>query len=1124
VDSLFAWLQEHGLERYAPVLTDNDVDLEALRLLTEADFERLGVSLGHRRKLLKAIAELNGSLTPAPAVQPNQESPRPHESISSQAERRQLTVMFCDLVGSTALAERLDPEELRTLMQAYRNACGEVVARYEGHVAQYLGDGLMVYFGWPRAHEDDAERSVRSALEMVQAVKGVRAMQPLAVRIGVATGAVVVGEASREDNAEAKLAVGETPNLAARLQGLAGPDEIVLAPATRRLVGDIFELSDLGSRPLKGIAEPVRAWRVEAVRRTEGRFDAARGIALTPLVGREEEVALLLRRWQQAREGEGQVVLVSGEPGIGKSRLTQVLREQIEAQPHAALCYQCSPYHLNAALYPVIKQFEFAAGFSREETAAQKLDKMEALLVGNQKQRAECAPLVAALLSLPNERYQPLQLSPQKQKEKTLEVLAEQVEALARHQPVLIVFEDVHWIDPTSEELVGVFVRGLYALPILLVMTYRPEHTPAWVGQHNVTSLTLNRLGPRQGAELVAKVTGGKALPNEVLNQILAHTDGVPLFVEELTKSTLESGLLRELGDQYVLPAPLPALAIPMSLRDSLVARLDRLASIKEIAQIGACIGREFSYVLLAAVSPLSGDHLEKALTTLVDAGLVFRRGTPPDTTYTFKHALVQDAAYDSLLKSKRLQLHARIAQALENDFSDLVVNEPELLAYHYTQAGNLDAAIPHWRKAGELDLKRVALQEAIGHLNLGLELCMTLPPSADRDAQELSLRSLLLTAWPALKGWATPEVREQAEFVVRLSGALGNSDALLRGLYGLFVNTIGQGRVAESLDWVDRLQTHAQTTNSVEFAICAEVAATTALHFAGEFSRAREHRARVLTLYDETLSERLEQIVQILGVDARTAMGVHGSVFVWVLGYADQAVKIADETIAHARVQRQPFNLSWALAVGALVFCHRCEPDRLLELAKEAERLGREHAMWYVVEVISSWSKGLALLRAGQTVEAIGLLHVLLARKIQTNSLILIPFLKSALAEGLTLQGNYEGALQLIDEALEQAERPGWQERAHLAEILRLKGWMLMRQGRGEEAEVQLRASIDLARQQQAKSWELRGSITLAKLLTERGQRDAARELLAAIYNWFTEGFDTKDLKEAKALLGELG
>ena len=1062
-------------------------------------------------------AACGGDLRDAPA-----EAPRASTSASVvlDAERRQLTVLFCDLVGSTALAERLDPEELRDLMQTYQRTCRDVITRYEGHVAQYLGDGLMVYFGWPSAHEDDAVRAIRAGLEMTLAVSKLTASTPICARVGIHTGLVVVGETGAGDASIPKAAVGDTPNIAARLQGLAEPGSVVVSERTRSLALGLFDYSTLGAHWLKGVAEPIALFRVSAARAIESRFEASRGeVVLTPLVGREEEIALLLRRWQQAKEGEGQVVLVGGEPGIGKSRLTRVLRERLSQERHMVLRYQCSPFHLHSALYPVIEQFERAAGFSREDSVEDKLDKMEAVLAGSEQQVGDSAALFAALLSLPLERYPPLDLSPLRQKEKTLEALAGQVEALAQRQPLLLIYEDVHWIDATSQEALDLLVPRLRDLPVLMIITYRPEYSPRWTDQAHVITLGLNRLGRRQGAELVAKLTGGKALPQEVLDQITAHTDGVPLFVEELTKSVLESGLLSDAGDRYILQDALPALAIPATLRDSLLARLDRLAPVKEIAQIGACLGREFSFELLAGVTTLHNNQLEDALKKLVEAGLVYRRGTPPNATYTFKHALVQDAAYDSLLKSKRAQLHAQIAELLQKKFSERVANEPELLAHHYTQAGNLTAAIPLWRKAGEMALARVALEETVAHLQKGLALLARLPPSTARDEIELSIREPLTAAWTGLRGWAAPEVGVNGAAIVELAKRLTKPQSLLIGLWGVWVNAASQGRIAQSLEWAQRMLIEADESGERDLRVFGHWSAVVSCYYLGRLLEAREHGDRALALYDP---QRADRWMQLTGHDIKTGVDSYAAHWLWMLGYPDQAVQVSDEKDAYARQLGHGFNLGFALTFGAVAFDHRCEPDRLLQRIGEADRLAREQSIPFVYQILAPLNEGIARLRAGQLSDSIRILRQHIENGPREGA-TRTPYMKACLAEAMALQGDVDKALQLIDECLEQIERPGWQERVHLAEILRLKGWMLMRQGRHEDAEMQLRASIDWARQQQAKSWELRSSITLAELLAERGQRDAARELLAPIYSWFTEGFDTKDLVEARQLLEAL-
>jgi class 3 adenylate cyclase/predicted ATPase/ABC-type transport system involved in cytochrome c biogenesis ATPase subunit len=1120
--ALSTLLQELGLERYTPVFVENDVDLEALRLLTEADLERLGVSLGHRRKLLKAIAELNGTEASAAAAQAVQDQPPSEESLHAEAQRRQLTVMFCDLVGSTALAERLDPEQLRDLMQAYQRACRDVIARYEGHVAQYLGDGLMVYFGWPQAHEDDAVRAIRAGLEVTQAVSKLTASTPIRARVGIHTGLVVVGETGHGDASIPKAAVGDTPNIAARLQGLAEPSSVVVSERTSSLARGLFDYTDLGTQALKGVSEPTRLFRVLGARATASRFEASRSdAALTPLVGREEEIALLLRRWQQAKEGEGQVVLVGGEPGIGKSRLTRVLRERLDQQRHIVLRYQCSPYHLNSALYPAIEQFEHVAGFTREDTSEQKLDKMQAVLAGSEHQSAESAALFAALLSLPTERYPTLNLSPQKQKEKTLEALAGRVEALAQRQPLLILYEDVHWIDATSAEAMDLLVPRLRDLPVLVIVTHRPEYNPRWTDQAHVTTLGLNRLGRRQGAELVAKLTDGKALPVEVLDQILTHTDGVPLFIEELTKSVLESKLLREAGDGYVLEAPLPALAIPTTLRDSLIARLDRLAPVREVAQIGACIGREFSYELLTALSPLKGERLEEALEQLTKTGLVFRRGTPPDATYTFKHALVQDAAYDSLLKSKRSQLHAQVAQVLENDLSDAVANEPEVLAHHFTQAGLNERAVPYWIQAGQRALTRVALAEAVAHLTSALGVNERLPVSVERDKQELDIRLRLGIAYQSYLGWAAMEVVQTLEPARELAIRLGEPEKLFQILdhsVAHYLNRCEFPRVLKINEEVDAL---ARSRNDSTAIVIARLNEALTHNMMGNFKAARQATDLMLQDYDP---EQHGQLVQTTyNYDAKCLALASAGNFLWALGYADQARQATLKGLDLAQRLGHAFNFCLFLDVGirAVLWCGETRLAR--QWLAESKAIAREHAMAYFADVLLPISDGSTLIEQGDYSE--GYAKVVSGQKLyrDAGALFGVPGSNMMRARALMGLGRFDEARGLLDEAVEIINRTG--HRMDEAEVHRVLGGLQQRQTNPDfkVAENSYVKALEVARSQEAKGFELRAAMSLARLWQSQGKRKEACELLAPIYNWFTEGFDTKDLIEAKALLEEV-
>ena len=663
---------------------------------------------------------------------------------ASGAERRLLTVMFCDLVDSTGLSVRLDPEDMRDLLEAYRTSVTDAVARFDGFIARFLGDGILVYFGFPLAHEDDAERAVSAGLAAVAAVDGLKARAgvQLRARVGIATGLVVVGEQLDASGIQERDAVGETPNLASRLQAVAAPGEVVIATSTRRLVGRMFDCRALGANEVKGLPQPVEAWQVRGEAVDVSRFEARRAGAPSPLVGRQEEIELLLRRWDQAKVGQGRVVLLSGEPGIGKSRIAESLLVRLEGEPHVRLRYFCSPHHTHSPLYPFIAQLKRAASFEPGSGARAKLDKLEALLKPTATNVPRDVALIAELLAVPgDERYPALAVSPQQKREMTLTALLDQLDGVAAQSPVLIVFEDAHWIDPTSLDLLDRTIARVANLPVLLVITFRPELQPTWVGQPHVTMLPLSRLGRRDSASIIGSITKGKALPDAVVEQVLAHTDGVPLFIEELTSTLLESGLLRETPDRYVLDGPLPPLAIPTTLHASLVARLDRLASVKDVAQIGAAIGREFSHQLIAAVSALAPMDLDAALERLTASGLISRRGTPPDATYSFKHALVQDAAYVTMLKSRRRQLHSIIAKVLVERFPATAERLPEVVAQHFTEAGLASEAIGYWLKAGRLASARSANLEAAKSFEQALHVLEALPESQSTLEQGFELR-----------------------------------------------------------------------------------------------------------------------------------------------------------------------------------------------------------------------------------------------------------------------------------------------------------------------------------------------------------------------------------------------
>ena len=798
------WLASIGLGEYAQRFAENAIDLSVVRDLTEQDLEDLGVLLGHRRKMLRAIAELNGAAL-APAETATGPAPR-------DTERRHLTVMFCDLVGSAALSARLDPEGMWQVIASYHACIGEVIGRYQGMIAQFMGDGVLAYFGYPLAQEDDAEQAVRAALALVDAVANLRTNVDAALqaRIGIATGTVVVSELLIDETPAEQAVVGETPNLAARLQTLAEPGTVLICPSTRQLIGGHFGYRDLGPLALKGWAEPVPVWQVVGTSGVASRFEAMHKTKLPPLFGREEEIDLLLRRWRYATQEEGRVVVLTGEPGIGKSHIALALDERLQSEPHITLRYFCSAHHTNSALFPFIGQLERAAGFKRSDLPTEKLSKLDVLLAQSTADPEHVAVL-ANLLVLPGDRYRLQELSPQKRKEKTLAALLAQLDGLAARQPVFMIFEDIHWIDPTSLELLATTVEHVPQLRVLLLVTARPEFTPPWPHYSQMTTIPLARLGRRDGVALVERVTVGKTLPKEVMDEILARTDGVPLFIEELTKTVLESGLLQERDGYYVLEHPLPPLAIPTTLHASLMARLDRLAPVREVAQIGAVAGRDFHYELLNAVAGLPREKLDEALGQLVRSELVFRRGEIPHAVYTFKHTLVRDAAYAGLLKSRRAHLHAAIANALEQRFPEIVQTQPETLAHHLTEAGLIEKAIGYWLQAGKDAALRSANLEAIAHLERGIEVTGRLPAGEGTDKSELDLQLVLGPCLIATHGPAANKAVATFARARELCERLGEPPEYLQVMFWLATVSVVRGQLPQALEAVAALLSAAE-------------------------------------------------------------------------------------------------------------------------------------------------------------------------------------------------------------------------------------------------------------------------------------------------------------------------
>jgi class 3 adenylate cyclase/predicted ATPase len=1099
-----AWLQSLGLERYEVAFRDHEIDWEALPKLTAEDLRDLGVVLGgHRHKLLKAIAVLRNEPVSAAPV----------------AERRQLTVMFCDLVGSTELAARFDPEDLRELITAYHRAVADVVRSHDGFVAKYMGDGVLVYFGYPRAHENDAEHAVRAGLRVVAAVRGldIRAVK-LQVRVGIATGLVVVGDLIGAGSAREQSVVGETPNLAARLQALADPNAVVISASTRRLVGDLFEYRDLGEVEVKGIAEPVPAWQVLRPGVLVSRFEALRGSTLSPLIGRDEEIALLTQRWETVKKGEGRVVLVSGEPGLGKSRIAVALRERVQGTPYFRQRFFCSPYRQDSALYPFVEQIERAAGFSRGDPSAARLEKLEALLA-LASLPDEDAAFLADLVSLPgSERYSLPKLSPQQKKERTLQALMRRLEGLARRQPVVMILEDAHWIDPTSRELLDLTVERVRRLPVLLIITFRPEFQPAWRGEQHVTMLVLNRLDRRARSALVEQIAGGKQLPDEVVAQIVERTDGVPLFIEELTKSVLESGLLREEEGRYVLDGPLPALAIPTSLHGSLMARLDRLASVRQVAQIGAAFGRWFRYTSLRAVAGLTEEELQASLTRLVASELVFQSGTPPDAVYTFKHALVQEAAYTSLLRNTRQQLHGRIAEALETRFPELIDSQPEMFARHYTEAGHIEKSVFYWSKAAQRSVGRSAMVEAAAQFQKGLDQLEQLPDDTARQRQELELRSSLGIVLQSVKGYAAPETGRTLGRARELWEQLGSPSEFFRVSYAqsLYHEIRGELNVANRLD--QELLSLSRRRDHRGGLVLANQSLGRNLMFAGSLASSRAHLEETLALCDLNSDD---SFVRQAGAYPEVASQAFLAIVLLCLGYPDQALARATAAIDEAHRLAHAQSLAVSLTNGARLLSFTGNHTVMEEWANQLISVAVEQGflLWRAMGTIY---RGWVGVNNGDARQGILLMREGSAAYQATGAVAWVPYQIALLAKACELAGQIEEAADLLSDGWQIIERTG--ERWLEAELCRHKGELVLRDGQPDAAEALFRKALNIAEQQEARLWELRAAMSLARLRRDRGCPAEARDLLAPIYDWFTEGFDTPDLKEAKRLLEELG
>lgn len=1103
------WLEQLGLAGYAQLFDENGIDFSVLPELTDQDLEKLGVLLGHRRKLLRAIAGLKDS-TPGPAIAPAAHAASP--SLDT-AERRQVTVMFTDLVDSTALSARMDPEDLREVISSYQKCVAETARRFGGFVAKYMGDGVLIYYGYPQAQEDDVERAVRAGLAIRAEIGRLAVSEPIQVRIGLATGLVVVGDLIGSGPSEERNVIGDTPNLAARLQSLAEPNAVVIAEGTRRQIGELFDTRDLGLHELKGFSEPQRAWQVLGESDIPSRFAALRSGA-TPLIGREEEVEILLRRWAKAKAGEGRVVLVSAEPGIGKSRLTEELLEHVAIEQPITLRYYCSPHHQDSAFYPVIGQLERAAGFARGDAPCVKRDKLAAKLRSSGSAE-EDLPIFAELLSLPGFALAgTVELPPQRKKELTLETLVRQIERLARRQPMIMVFEDLHWIDATTRELLDRVIALVEELPVLLIATFRPEFQPPWTGQAHVTMLALTRLDRGRGAALVRKlVAQAVALSPTTVDEIVERADGVPLFLEEITKVVIETAVLGESAGQSQLRAS--AISVPPSLQASLLARLDRLGpASREVAQIGAAIGRNFSYELVTAVCQRDEAETTDALARLVESGLVFERGVPPAAEYQFKHALVQDTAYGTLLRGARLALHSRLAATIRMRSPEIVERAPEILAHHLTEAGELDAAAVYWLEAGRRAVRQSANIEAAAHLSRGIATLAGQPQTQERERQELALQLALGPALLSNEGYGAPRAKAAYLRAATLADRLEDDRARFAASWGLWITAASNlGDIEEQVEHLGALIEISERIRDPELILQAHHSAWATYVRKGELARSALHIRKGLALYDA--QKHRDHALIYGGHDPAVCGKGFNALLLWSLGYLDQAAKSAIESVAVAEGLGHVPSLLHSLWFAGTFHCvtrnfeaARTYGERLLQLARE-HRLVQYQAIGGII-------RGRALAELGD-LEALAELRSSLRAYGEATRFMLDVF-SALLTEAELLAGQVEQARTALAGA-SGADMLFWR-----SDLLRLQGDLhRVADNEAPAAQACYLGAISVAQAQLAKSLELRAATSLARLWRDQGKLREASDLLAPVYNWFTEGFEALDLKQASALLAEL-
>jgi len=1105
---LAEWLGRHGLGQYAQTFAENHIEYSVLPDLTEDDLEKLGVSLGHRKILLRAINTDRAATTRvAPA------STEASRAQHRDAEFRQITVMFCDLEGSTQISEKLDPEDLQKLIEAYRRECSTAIKRYGGEVARYFGDGVMAFFGWPDAYEDNAPRAIHAALEIVSAVTKISGPVTLACRVGVCSGPVVVGEIANSTASWSMDAVGETPNIAARLQTLATTNTVLISESTRRLVSAAFDLQDLGLQELKGVTEPVRIYRVLAAKTAASRFEAAHSESLTPLVGRSSELSLVLDRWKKVKEGDGQVILLSGIPGVGKSRLLHELKVQIQQEPHLLLHHQCSPYHSHSAFFPVIEQIEQAAQLTAREADAEKIAKLQTYLPRSTFK--EQLLLIANLLSISIENHSELsELTSQQIKNRTISTLADTLLAFSSQRPALCIFEDAHWLDPSTLELVELIISRIGHARVLLIVSCRPEFRPAWLAHGNITIHSLTRLSHAEVKTMIRDVLRGGSIPQQLVDQIIEKADGVPLFIEELTSSTL-SAPLRTRGTSERTAQP-GSLRVPETLSDALMERLDRVAPSRRVAQIAAVIGREFSNDLLSAASQIDEGDMRSALSLLEEADIIYRIGISPFVRFAFKHVLLRDAIYDSLLRSKRQQIHADIAAILKRDFPEQAENQPEVLAHHYQEAGNHELAIRCWFEAGQRALSRSANVEAIANFRKALQLLNVLPETPERIKQEIDIQLALGIPLIAVRGYAAAETREAFSRARTLCLRLGNIPEYFQALFGLWGNSWMAGNNQDALQMANEFLSRSQGLSDPVLLMVAHRVMGSTFLTVGDFHSSANHFEETISL---SAGRDRRPLYNLYMVEPQAASLLLLSWDLWFLGYPDRSLSRVSEALALGQDLHHPYTVAFAHYMTSVVHLLRGDAARALESAQKSFEMSQEQR-FSLYEILSRISRGRAMVDLGQHGEARAEIALGIDDARRNGVGFMLPMMDSWLADAHVRIGENERALSIVERTL--ADIGDVTGRSWEAELYRQRADILLtlNPSNNREAESHLKKSIEVARGRNAKSLELRAATSLAELWRTQGKSDEARTLLEPVCRWFQEGSETTDLRRARAAL----